>query len=228
MNSYIELFEQIVGEMKGRVTSGDPDVSEHDLSVWCDFLAQIKPESELAGKRTGIPLPREPSALRVSDVREIMQLADANGYPTWHIRINPKARTALQYVLGRLRDSEMKYANVPHEISGFTGFLRGAIRTKADSGYELVAYDTSSGEPLLKKFDFLKRNGFSVLDYVSFPTEKIQSTSSAKLEELFRNFAASGREQGFEGASIAIVADTPILFPDGREAGREIEYVPAV
>jgi hypothetical protein len=166
MNSYIELFEQIVVEMKRNASVGKQDVPERDLRLWCDFLKQIKPESDVFGSEIETPLPREPDSdaspdvPQFSDVREIMILAEANGYPVWRVR--PRSKTATDIVV----------------------------------------------------------------EDVLFPTEKIRTISSAKLETFFRNYIAEVNKQGSDANGVVIVSDLPIRSQDGEDVGKQVEFVP--
>lgn len=86
MNTYIEQLESIIREM--RVALPKPD-----YLPWLHFLHEVHPESELLKTENhGAPQAREPTvdqtttkAKHCHDIREIMMLAERNGYPTWYI-----------------------------------------------------------------------------------------------------------------------------------------------
>ena len=86
MTIYIEQLENIIREM--RIASSKPD-----YLPWLHFLHEIHPESELLKSEDSEgPQAREPTAdqgtakaKHCRDIREIMMLAERNGYPTWYI-----------------------------------------------------------------------------------------------------------------------------------------------
>ena len=150
MTSYIEQFERIIQDMKAAMPKSD-------YLPWLEFLEQIHPESELLKTgESGAPQAREPTIeeddpkpKECQDIRELMMLAECNGYPTWHI-----------------------HPYVEDEIS--------------------QEYET-----------------------ILFPTEKIQTISSSKLEELFRKYLSSLREQGITVDRILIKSDHQIMGVNG-------------
>lgn len=86
MNSYIERFEHIIRDMQSTLP-------ESDYLPWLDFLRKVHPESELLKMgESGAPQAREPTMeedrpkpKECRDIRELMMLAECNGYPTWRI-----------------------------------------------------------------------------------------------------------------------------------------------
>ncbi len=232
MTQYTELLEEIVLEMRSGLAQGKTDIPEPHFLLWRNFLQKIKPESEVFRTELEAPLPREPSREafpdipQYSDIREIMLLAESNGYPTWHVQLKPKERVILEYVQGRLRESsenvQQAGMGVPKAISGFTGFIAGAWRS-LENRREFVACDVTGRNSIDKKVEFLKECGFSVIDHVLFPTEKIQTTSSAKLETFFRNYISSANREGFITDGIVIIADTAIA---SKEGGMQVSFIP--
>ena len=83
MTIYIERLEQIIRDMRTALP-------ENDSLPWFQFLREIHPESELLKvEDEGAPQAREPTETtkpkECHDVRELMILAELNGYPTWSI-----------------------------------------------------------------------------------------------------------------------------------------------
>jgi hypothetical protein len=86
MTTYIQQLENIIRDMQ--IALPKPD-----YLPWLHFLHEIYPESELLRvEDSGLPQAREPTVEEASirikecnDVREIMMLAEQNGYPTWRI-----------------------------------------------------------------------------------------------------------------------------------------------
>ncbi len=86
MTIYIEQLENIIREMQTALP-------KPDYLPWLHFLHEIHPESELLKTEdSGAPQAREPTVdqgtagvKHCHDIREIMMLAERNGYPTWYI-----------------------------------------------------------------------------------------------------------------------------------------------
>lgn len=151
MTIYIERLENIIREMQ--VALPKPE-----YLPWLHFLHKIYPESELLKiEDSGAPQAREPTVDKGTvkpkhcyDIREIMMLAERNGYPTWYIHPN--------------REDE---SNEEHEM-------------------------------------------------VLFPTDKIKAISSHKLEEFFKKYLCTLREQGIAADGILIKSDRQIIDADGK------------
>lgn len=150
MTHYIEQLEGIIRDMQ--VT-----LPKSDYLPWLDFLQKVHQESELLKTgESGAPQAREPTIeeddpkpKECQDIRELMMLAECNGYPTWHIH---------PYVDGDINKE----------------------------------YET-----------------------ILFPTEKIQTISSHKLEESFKKYLFSLRENGILTDRILIKSDHRIMGVDG-------------
>ena len=150
MTHYIEQLESIIRDMQATV-------SNSDYLPWLEFLERIHPESEiLKTGESGAPQAREPTIevekpkpKECQDIRELMMLAESNGYPTWHIH--------------------------PYVKDGIS------------QEYEMIL----------------------------FPTEKIQTISSHKLEELFRKYLSTLEEQGITTDRILIKSEHQITGTDG-------------
>ncbi len=233
MNQYTELLQEIVLEMRDGLAQGRTDIPEPHFLLWRDFLKKIKPESELFQAGTESPLPREPSRdvfpdmPLLFDVREVMLLAESNGYPMWHIRPKPKEMVVLEYVQGRLRDSpESLDVGIPKTLLGFTGFIAGMWRSHSDGRKDFIACDVVGKDTVFKKIEFLKESGFSVVEHVLFPTEKIQTTSSTKLETFFRSYLSAMNEEGLGSDGIVILADRPIVVKENGESCIQFVFVP--
>ncbi len=83
MTIYTERLEQIIRDMQTALPAGQS-------LPWLHFLREIHPESELLQiGNDGAPQAREPTETtrpkECRDVRELMMLAERNGYPTWSI-----------------------------------------------------------------------------------------------------------------------------------------------
>jgi hypothetical protein len=83
---YIKQLEHIIREMQ-------TTLPKPDYLPWLHFLHEVHPESELLRAGEGIlPQAREPTVGQETsqvkhchDIRELMMLAERNGYPTWYI-----------------------------------------------------------------------------------------------------------------------------------------------
>lgn len=86
MTIYIERLERIIHEMQATLP-------KPDYLPWLHFLREIHPESELLNTGdNGLPQAREPTSHEATtktkqchDIRELMMLAEQNGYPNWYI-----------------------------------------------------------------------------------------------------------------------------------------------
>lgn len=85
MNIYIERLEQIIRDMESALP-------KQDYLPWLYFLREIYPESELLKADDESSRAREPTIEEGSmkqkecrDIRELMMLAEQNGYPMWRI-----------------------------------------------------------------------------------------------------------------------------------------------
>ncbi len=220
MNHYIELLEQIVGEMNQ--VPMNREISESDIDVWRGFLKQVKPDSRIFN----LPFPRGPNRQSYSDVRDIMMLAEINKFPVWHIRLNPKTEISLEYIHGKLRAETKVVLGVPKELSGFSGYVWGAIQNNSPTTNTFVAYDVSGDMTIADKIEFLKTSNFALVESILFPTERIQTISSSKLETFFRNYVRSMEEKGFEVDGATIFSDVAISTSNGKEIGRRITFIP--
>lgn len=143
MTIYIEQLESIIREM--RVALPKPD-----YLPWLHFLHEIHPDSELLKtKDSGAPQAREPTVDQRTDkvkhchnVREIMMLAERNGYPTWHIHpyeeADPsKEREAILFPTDKIQATsshnlEEHFKKYLHTL-GEQGIAADGILIKSDS-----------------------------------------------------------------------------------------------
>lgn len=86
MTIYIQQLEGIIREMQVALP-------QMQYQPWLHFLREVYPESELLKTNNGSPQAREPTAEKENrtikecfDIRELMMIAEQNGYPTWQIK----------------------------------------------------------------------------------------------------------------------------------------------
>ena len=224
MQSYIQMIEEIIQEMKTELSRGGTDITGLDYMEWMDFLKRINPRSELLKEETEAvmgpePNDKESSGMRhFSNIRELMVLAEVKQYPAWFIQPKFKEVAMLEYEKGLLKDGSID--GVPRMIGDFTGVVSGAwVNT------QFIAYDVDISGDFLEKMAWLESAGFEAVGFASFPTEKIPTISSSKLEAFFRNYLASAQEQGLDVDGIVIISNTALYATDNHMSNR-IAFTP--
>jgi len=217
-NTYTELLEQIVVEMKA---------SDADYHEWLDFLRRVYPESKLLKSDYHEKLPlaknsradpadkieRNDEPKEYSNLLEIIRLAAANKHPTWYIQphfIGSCARFTYE-------NEELKNAlainGVPQTIAGFSGTISGVWLGEQT----FVATDIENKNGFLQKMELLKKAGFTTPEFVLFPTNKLLTVSVSKLEASLVNFISTAQKSWAKVDGAVFVSDLP-LFGGGWDA----------
>ena len=208
-SNYSEKLEQIITDMKA-----DSPENNQEYLLWLDFLRKVKPESELLVADSG------GEVKEYTDVREIMLLAENNQYPIWYIQpFFDGACASLIYKAGELQTETPDDRGVPKIISGFAGTIFGSL---SDDNLTFVASDVSSNLGFVQKMEFLKSSGFTIPEYVLFPTDKITTISSSKLETSLNNFISKAGESGSKVEGVVIASDAPLILGDNTNSFRII------
>ena len=218
MNTYTELLEQIVIEMKP---------SDADYHEWLDFLRRVYPESKLFknNHHEEMPLANNSRAdpdnkinsdcgpEEYTDLREIIRLAAVHDHPTWYIQphfTEPSARFTYE-------NEELKNAlainGVPQTIAGFSGTISGVWLGEQT----FVATDIENENGFLQKMELLKKAGFTTPEFVLFPTNKLLTVSVSKLEASLVNFISTAQKSWAKVDGAVFVSDLP-LFGGGWDA----------
>ncbi len=77
-----------------------------------------------------------------------------------------------------------------------------------------------------QKMEFLKNAGLEVAEFVLFPTNKIPTISSSKLETFFQSYISKAQIQGLNVDGVVIISDTPLVPEDSRVHSMRISYTP--
>ncbi len=209
---YRELLEQIVTEMHTASSNSTEAEIVTEYELWVAFLKQIHPESKLFTELIEQEI-REPSnnLKVVSDVREIMMIAETENYPTWFIQPKYTDTILLEYEKGELK-SELSKEGIPKVISEFTGKVSGVFKHSPEH-LKFIAHDIDTDVGFLEKMALLESYELQVSEYITFPTNRIPTISSSKLEMLFKNYISKASAQGFQVDGLVIISDT--LLPTG-------------
>ena len=97
--------------------------------------------------------------------------------------------------------------DVPRHLDEFSGTVKGILNEQKN----FIAYDLELVGNFLQKMELLKNAGFTISEYVLFPTDKIASTSSSKLEASLLNFISKSCEAGLKVDGVVMVSDVPLL-----------------
>ena len=248
-NSYTELLEQIITEMKTALLGGTAMVVDSEYRQWLDFLRQIHPESTLLKndiQKSSLSLQHVPvvptAAVQVSaglqeyfDLRAIIQLAAAHGHPTWYIQPRFTGQHAvLSYENGELKKVHDEDGRewgkdikelLPSSI-GFSGTIYAAMMVHKTSNPVLIAHDLDSNLSFVQKMQVLNNAGFTTPDFVLFPTEKLLTVSSSKLEVSLANFISTAQKSWAEVDGVVIVSDSPVFKNDRGENSNRIIFKP--
>lgn len=217
-NTYTELLEQIVVEMKA---------SDADYHEWLDFLRRVYPESKLlkSDHHEKLPLAKNSRAdpadkierndepKEYSNLLEIIRLAAANEHPTWYIQphfIGSCARFTYE-------NEELKNAlainGLPQTVPRFSGTINGVWLDEQT----FVATDLDNKIGFLLKMELLKNAGFIIPEFVLFPTIKLKAMSVSNLEASLMNFISTAQKSWAKVDGAVFVSDLP-LFGGGWDA----------
>jgi len=231
MNTYTELLEQIIAEMKTALLGGHNTVIESDYRQWLDFLRQVHPASTLLKDNDGQPRAMmqgardDPSGLKAySDLREIIRLAATYNHPTWYIQPHfTGSLTQFTYENEELQNAQA-INGVPQSISGFSGTIRGVWVDEQT----FIACDTDSKIDFAQKMELLKQAGFTTPDFVLFPTDKLLTVSVSKLETSLTNFISTAQNKWAQVEGAVIVSDTPLFSGSSETSSNRIIFKPII
>lgn len=226
-NKHTQQLEQIIVEMKANNT---------DCQLWIEFLKQVDPQSPLLNTSTDFDKPMR----LIANVHDIMILAEEKQYPTWYIQ--PWLRQQmymLEYNKGTLKsiiateDGQTKTIqthNLPGPLpqpNGFTGKIRGTWQETQATDPPFIAYDADIPMTFLQKMEYLESVGLKIAEYVLFPTDKIPTISSIKLETFFHQYISKAKELGLPVDGVVIVSDTSLFPPDENNSSKHFIFTVA-
>lgn len=216
-NIYTERLEHIIQNMKAELDTGNTSISLLEYETWIECLKKVYPESKLIETQVYLPHTKIPS---YSDIREIMKMAETKQYPTWFIQPRftgqclalafEKGEYKAMYAVGDngLTETEIiKVLGIPGKIGDFTGHIIGTLFEEYEGTTSFLAYDIHTKLSFQEKMALLEKSGFVVAEYVLFPTEKIPTVPSHKLETSLRNYLSSALEKGLLVDGVVIVCD---------------------
>lgn len=221
MNTYTEILEQIISEMKTALVRNNDDVIGSDYRQWLDFLRQVHPESTLLkseSDRQILPVQNardDPSdnGLKIFyDLREVIRLAATNNHPTWYIQPHfTGSISEFIYKNDELQNAQA-ISGVPKVIERFNGKIHGVWLDEQT----FIAHDTDIKTDFAQKMEVLKNAGFTTPDFALFPTDKLRTMHVNKLETSLINFISTAREKWAQVDGAVIVSDTPLLADSNR------------
>lgn len=222
--------------MKGASAADGSIVTKVDYLPWLEFLERVHPESTLlkqeeVPKNKSVPPIEEIQDVSVKycrDIRELMLLAEHNKYPTWFIQPHFKeGMVRLIYEQGALTNPQTEITGVPQQIEGFSGTVKG-IWSRDNPIQSYTALDVDQKLGFEERMRWLKDVGFTVQDFILFPTDKIKTISSHKLETLFQQYLSTVKERGINVEGVFIISDTPLLCEEGQDPCHHLVFQPTL
>lgn len=220
-NTYTERLEKIIQDIKTELDASSIVVSLDEYQIWLECYKKITAWDELQRDDSSTnKYPSYPEIPCYTDIREIMKLAEAKQYPTWFIQ--PRftgPHCILSFQNGEYKNMYSAQQNgmqvieragilgIPETVNDFTGNITGFILKDQSGGQSFLACDMDSKTGFLEKIKLLEQLGFSVVEHVLFPTEKIPTVPSHKLETSLRNYLSSALEKGLTVDGVVIVSD---------------------
>ncbi len=230
-NTYTEILEQIIAEMKSLLHGGNTIVIDSEYRQWLDFLRQIHPESTLLNNDRPVQNARaDPTAniqsdnglKEYSDLRAIIQLAATLEHPTWYIQPHFIGTEAQFIYENEELQNALAIHGVPKTIVGFSGIIHGVWLDEQT----FIANDTDNKINFVQKMELLKNIGFTTSDFVIFPTDKLLTISSSKLETSLVNFISTAQKSWAKVDGAMIVSDTPLFSGDNSANSNRIIFKP--
>ncbi len=230
-NTYTEILEQIIAEMKTALHVGKSGVIDSEYRQWLDFLRQVHPESTLfKNESVELALPAQtarddPSSdglKEYSDLRTIIQLAATHEHPTWYIQPHFIGSQAQFTYENEELQNALGIHGVPKTIVGFSGTIHGVWLDEQT----FIAYDTDNETSFVQKMEHLKNTGFTTPEFVAFPTDKLLTISSSKLETSLINFISTAQKMWAQVDGAMIVSDTPLFSGDNSVNSNRIIFKP--
>ncbi len=232
---YIERLEQIITDMQGASREAEHNMTKVDELPWLEFLERVHPESRLL-KREEVPANESPPIIeeiqdtnvkQYHDIRELMLLAERNQYPTWFIQPHFKEGTVLLiYEQGTLTNPQADIPGIPERIEGFSGTVSG-IWSRDNPEQSYTALDVDQKMNFQERMQWLRDIGLTVQDFILFPTDRIQTISSHKLETLFQQYLSTVRERGINVEGVFIISDTPLHSGEEEDPCHHIIFQPS-
>lgn len=212
---HAQKLEKIIEEMES---------DDEEYQLWIDFLEKIYPDSKLINSPSNSIKTDLLSPLQVyTDVREIMMLAEAQKYPTWFIQPKYSSNVIIEYENGELKTTGINEVALPQAITNFTGKIAGFYDHSSNAS-KFIAHDLDHSLNFLDKISTLENHGFETTEYVLFPTEKIPTISSSKLETFFQNYISQARERNPLVEGLVIVSDIPLNLAENGANNTRIVY----
>lgn len=151
---------------------------------------------------------------------------------------------------GRLESLELRTLDcIPQEATGLTGSVKGVLylskaeyikcgatdsETAQVAVYEAYAnnqallafraFDIDSSAGFLDKMHLLDQYGFTPAEYVLFPTSRLSTISSSKLETFFKSFIAKTYAEGYLIDGLMIISDTGLIVPEESVSSTRVLY----
>lgn len=226
MNTYTQKLEQIILEIQE--SSPNETVGATEYQLWLEFLKQVHPESKLLqqvniNSSTVKENDFNKNIKCYSDIREIMMLAENKKFPTWFIQPKfEKPTTLLEYDQGELANDPGNLKGIPKKISGFIGKISGCSTPEKSS---FLAGDINTQMNFLEKMKFLKNAGFETLEHILFPTDKLSTIPSNKLEASLQNYIST-IQGGIKVEGVIIISDVPLFTVDNQFSSTRIIFKP--
>lgn len=88
------------------------------------------------------------------------------------------------------------------------------------------ALDIDTDMSFLEKAALLTRYGFTTPEYVLFPTSRLSTISSSKLETFFQSYITKAQSNGFLVDGLVIFSDRPLTAGDAETSSTHIIFKP--
>lgn len=148
---------------------------------------------------------------------EVRQIA---GIPT----SIPEYTITVQGVLYMSKEAYIQYGATDHETAQVAAFQ--AYLSENISSLKFNALDIDSDIGFLEKAALLTRHGFTTPEYVLFPTSRLSTISSSKLETFFNSYITKAESDGELIDGLVIISDTPLIEPTTETSNTHIIFKP--
>ncbi len=151
---------------------------------------------------------------------------------------------------GSLEQLELRTLNgIPQHIPEFTGNVKGVLHMSREEyvkqgtvysetaqvavyeAYEseyaklsLKAVDVDSRTSFREKMSQLEQCGFTIAEYVLFPTSRLSTISSSKLETFFKSYLNKAHADGLWVDGLVIISDTHLVTTDDGISSSRVLY----
>lgn len=154
---------------------------------------------------------------------------------------------------GNLQQLEIReVAGIPTRVADYTGTIQGVLymskeiyKTTGAEDRETAqvaafqtylsentkdlkfnALDIDSTGGFLEKMRLLRLYGFNTPEYVLFPTSRLSTISSSKLETFFNSYIVKAESNGYMIDGLVIISDTPLIEPNTEISSTHIIFKP--